>query len=137
MPFRPGKSGNPKGRAPTLKPGQPTPPSLAPKISMLSIQERKDLVDRAGLTPAQFLMSVMVDEKWDMGDRIESAKSLLPYFHRKMPVQVDMNNPMAGLDMNELMKLPKARREMLLATFKELGVLQDDTKQTPMVERLP
>lgn len=41
-------------------------------------------------TPMQLLLKVMVDEKADLFARMDAAKALLPYMHRKQPTATEI-----------------------------------------------
>lgn len=58
-------------------------------INALDAEERKRLAKEAGMTPLEFLLSIMCDAEEKLGVRINVATSVLPYFHRKMPIAVD------------------------------------------------
>lgn len=118
MPFKKGQSGNPAGR----KPGQVT------AYSALTMKERLALVHRYGTQPLHFLMSVMVDDSENLDRRIDSAKALLPYMHRKMPTLVEVATPgEGGLDYNALMRLPSAERATLLALLAKAQAIADSS----------
>jgi hypothetical protein len=87
--FKPGISGNPAGR----KKGTVT------KATMLERQAAE--VARSGITPLQFMLTVMRGESGKLKEwgvtgptlgiktRMDAAKSAAPYVHRKMPIGVD------------------------------------------------
>jgi hypothetical protein len=82
--FKPGHSGNPKGK----------PRGTKSKVTKLTLAERKALLDEnEWLTPLRYLMSVMVCEDNDQGVRMDAARYALPYIHRKMPQAVEFSDP--------------------------------------------
>lgn len=54
-------------------------------------QRAKKIID-AGLTPLEYLLSVMRDPKVDQVTRIEAAKSAAPYVHPKLQA-ITLSNP--------------------------------------------
>lgn len=52
--------------------------------------ERQAEVEASGLTPLDYLLQVMRDERGDSGDRLEAAKAAAPYVHPKLS-SVEMN----------------------------------------------
>lgn len=84
--FKPGQCGNPNGARNRGK----------SKPNVLTVEERLALLTEfEGFTPLKFLMSVYVDERNELEVRISAAKHCLPYLHKKMPVQVEWNDPAA------------------------------------------
>lgn len=103
----------------------------------LTTDQRRELADSAGLTPMQFLMSVMLDPGRYMDARIDAAKTLAPYFHRKMPMAIELpDHSQAAMDMTRLLALPRADRVTLLALLKRVGV-DLAVPSLPMVELAP
>lgn len=47
-------------------------------------QEQRDAVAASGLTPLDYMLSVMRDEKADEGKRIDAAKAAAPYVHARL-----------------------------------------------------
>lgn len=74
--------------------------------------------------PAEFLMSVLRDPKADMKDKKWCAKELMPYFHRKMPVAVDLvsKNVVTTLSAEKLAELPTDKLNELLKMVSTLTV---------------
>lgn len=79
------------------------------------------MAEEAGMTPLEFLMSVMVDQQLAWGSRIDAAKTAAPYYHRKMPVAIEIEKPVAALDVMEIAKLNKADRTKLLDILEKMG----------------
>jgi hypothetical protein len=98
------------------------------RLSILTIEQRRELAKGAGITPMQFLMSVMVDDEEDMEFRIEAAKTAAPYFHRKKPVGIDDGHggPVGGgvtLDLAALAKLSDEDLAAAIAVADKLGAI--------------
>ena len=55
----------------------------------LDAAERKRLAKEAGMTPLEFLLSIMCDSGEKLYVRMDAAKIATPYFHRKMPIAID------------------------------------------------
>ena len=76
-----GVSGNPKGR----------PKGSKDKRDILSEQERIELAKRLGITPLEFLLSVLRDDTASLAYKLDAARIAAPYMHMKMPVSVITN----------------------------------------------
>src|SRR5260370_41674875 len=74
-----GKSANPKGR----------PKGALGKIGILTEQQRHEMAERHGITPVDFLLSVVRDDAADLEYRLLAAKAAAPYMHRKMPIAIE------------------------------------------------
>lgn len=128
--FKPGQSGNPKGR----------PPGRVAWRDRLTAEDRAKMATEAGCTPLQWLLSVMLDTAHPFGDRLDAAKVAAPYMHKKMPIAVEVKDPgmRGGFDPAKLAELPRTERLMLLTTLTKLGVdigvqMPDDPTQLPTV----
>ena len=53
--------------------------------------EQLEAVKSSGITPLEFLLSVMRDENESLTTRIDVAKAAAPYIHRKMPLAIESN----------------------------------------------
>jgi hypothetical protein len=47
--------------------------------------------------PAMFMLKLMMDPAADVGHRLDCAKTLIPYVHRKQPVEVEQTNESSGV----------------------------------------
>src|SRR6266496_5882082 len=77
--FKKGQRANPRGR----------PKGARGKLYELTEKQRTEMAERHGITPLDFLMSIMRDESARIGERLEAAKLAAPYLHRKMPIAVE------------------------------------------------
>lgn len=111
--WKKGQSGNPAGGKKGV---------LRRFMDQKTAEDRIKLADEAGMTPLQFLLSVMVDQEHRMDDRIDAAKTAAPYYHRKMPIAVETNTPGQTLDIAALAKLPKGERETFLRIMAKMGI---------------
>jgi hypothetical protein len=113
--WKPGESGNPNGR----------PPTWASRVSRLTAAERLELARKYGVTPLEFLLSVMSDETEPMTERIDAAKAAAPYMHRKMPIGIDMRSFQQGsgfLDPELLKKLDEQELDTMIALAGKMGL---------------
>lgn len=62
--------------------------------------EQVEAVIASGLTPLDFMLSVMRDVKEDKGRRIEAAKSAAPYCHARLNA-IEHSGAIAGLTHEE------------------------------------
>lgn len=47
--------------------------------------------------PARLLLKLLEDESADMDRRIDAAKTLMPYCHRKLPTLIESDAPLAAI----------------------------------------
>jgi Family of unknown function (DUF5681) len=117
--FKPGQSGNPKGRG-AGKRG---------KIYWLTEQAKKELAEKHGTTPLDFLLSLVRDERVPLDMRLSAATAAAPYMHRKMPVAIDGGDPsqpivfeasaLQGLSVGDKMVLRSLFEKMALGPLAE------------------
>lgn len=82
MPFQKGQSGNPRGK----------PKGAQAKATLKREQE----IAASGLTPKEYLLSVMRNEGKDEATRLDAAKAVAPYVHPRltsMALSGDENAP--------------------------------------------
>jgi hypothetical protein len=85
------------------------------------------MAEEAGVTPLQFLVSVMLEPDHQMGTRLDAAKCAAPYMHRRMPQAIELPASLTPqFDIAKLLQLPASEREVLLATLRKLGVAVGD-----------
>lgn len=112
--FKPGKSGNPNGR----------PKGARSKITMLTEKQRIELAQRTGITPLEFLMSVLRDPAAPFDYKVECAKIASPYLHRKMPIAIeggDPTKPLITLDAAQLRNISTTELKALKDILAKIG----------------
>lgn len=82
MAFKKGQVANPRGRP---KGARNKRSVAAEALTKLAVKGKK--------TPLEFLLALLTNEKADLGLRMEAAKAALPYCHKKMPTDVNVENP--------------------------------------------
>lgn len=89
-----------------VDPGTRRPPESWAQHA-IDAEERKRLAKEAGLTPLEFLMSIMCDSGEKLYVRMDAAKMATPYFHKKMPIAVDttVNSPVGCYTKDQLSRL--------------------------------
>lgn len=74
-------------------------------------------------TPAELLKAVALDPRFHIDVRLHAARQAAPYYDMRMPLRIDGNvKQTGGIDFGALAKMPKKKREDLLALLKEAGV---------------
>jgi hypothetical protein len=78
-------------------------------------QELLNAVERGGMTPLEYLLSVMRDEAAGKPERLEAAKAAAPYVHARLAsIEAEISNPTRrAVEMSD---------EELLAIIEEAGV---------------
>lgn len=123
--FQPGVSGNPSGRP---KNGNSPKPSKRRSL----FEARRQIIAQSGLTPLEFLLSVVRDPECHMDYRIDAAKAASPYVHRKMPIAIEGGDPTKPIvfEASVLAVLAPSEKMMLLALMEKMaGALQAKTPQ--------
>lgn len=89
-----------------VDPGTRRPPESWAQHA-IDAEERKRLAKEAGLTPLEFLMSIMCDSGEKLYVRMDAAKMATPYFHKKMPIAVDasVSSPVGCYTKEQLARL--------------------------------
>ena len=106
-------------------------------FDQLTVDDRRELAELNGITPLQFLMSVMLDPLRYMDTRIDAAKAALPYFHRKMPVAIELPGGDApAVDLGRVLALSRDDRLALLTLLNRVGIDLTAGAPAPLVERL-
>jgi hypothetical protein len=83
---------------------------------------RRQAIAASGLTPLEFLLSVMRDVEVHMDYRIKAAHAAASYCHRKMPVAIesgDANQPVV-FDAAALAELTTEEKTTLLELFDKM-----------------
>lgn len=80
------------------------------------------------VTPLDYLLSVINNERAPMDFRIDCAKAAAPYVHRKMPAMVDMNvnqkSVSVALSSQDLRKLDEQELDTLITAFEKIEAVQ-------------
>jgi Family of unknown function (DUF5681) len=112
--FKPGQSGNPKGRG-AGKRG---------KIYWLTEQAKQELAEKHDTMPLDFLLSVLRDDTIPLDMRIQSATAAAPYMHRRMPIAIDGGDPSKPIvfEASVLHGLSVADKMVLLSLFEKMAL---------------
>lgn len=109
--------GNPKGT------NQRT--GIKNKWTLLSNEARQQLADRNdGITPLQFLLSLLRQEDTPIKHRFEAAKIAAPYFHRRMPIAIEGGDPSKPLQIQNQAALRNLTPEEL-SVLAKIGIKLD------------
>lgn len=112
--LKPFKKGNPDGRA-----GNKGSKS---KWAIISEEARRQLAARIGITPLEFLMSLLRDDNTPIELKIRAAVECAPYMHRRMPIAIEGGDkPLTVIDPAQLAKLSSKQLAMLMEIMKTIG----------------
>jgi len=111
----------------------------------LTEHERRDLAARTGITPLEFLMSVLRDPNAKFIYKVECAKVAAPYMHRRMPIAIEGGDPtkpilLDNLAMSALNRTELAALQAILVKAGVLGVTIPTSLPNPILAeyaRLP
>lgn len=114
----PFKKGNPDGRA-----GRRF--GSIDKWRTMTDAARQQLADKeGGLTPLQFLLSVLRQDKAPLDVKFKAASIAAPYMHRKMPIAIEgTGTPLTFLDATALAKLNKSELNVMMNLLSKIGAL--------------
>lgn len=119
MTFRKGQSGNPRGR-----------PRGSRNRYALDEMMRRELA-QTGMTPLEFLLSVMYDPNAKLELRLDAAKAAAPFMHRKMPVAVEEPTSVEPTSLDGLHHLSVHERITLLALLEKAEIATESTEAQP------
>jgi hypothetical protein len=113
-PWPKGVSGNPKG----------CPKGIPRKKPASKRELRRQAIAASGLTPLEFLLSVVRDAEVHMDYRINAAKAAAPYVHRKMPIAIDGGDPNKPIvfEASALQGLTVQEKMTLLSLFEKMAL---------------
>lgn len=116
-PFGKGNNANPNGRK-----GKNGGGGLAKALTIL--ETRRKYLAEHGVTPLEFLLSVVHDPTAHMDYRLEAARSAMPYVHRKMPIAIEGGDPTKPIvfEASALTMLQPAEKMLLLALVEKMAV---------------
>lgn len=127
-PFRPGQSGNPRGR----------PIGARNRRSVDAIR----LAEAEGSTPLEFLLGLMRDAQIDLPTRIDAARAALPYVHARLTpvatVNVEIKPEQSGDDAKLINGAPAAPTPLALelaawdAELRRARAARESRSRTPV-----
>jgi hypothetical protein len=103
------------------------PKGAARRSAKLTDEQRKILANTAGgISPLEFLASIIRDEKATLKDKMSAAAQLMPYMHRKMPTAVDIqaNTVVTTVSGDALSRMKPDELEALLKAVSAITNLQ-------------
>ena len=123
--YKPGQSGNPKGRPKGAKDKRTL---LREKLVREREAGRLTPAQLAVLTPLDFALSILRDpDSYNKVDRMWAAHEAFPYMHRKMPTAIEGGDkPLAFLAATKLASMSPKELRVLEATLIALGVTTDE-----------
>ena len=113
-PWPKGVSGNPKG----------CPKGIPRKKPASKRELRRQAIAASGLTPLEFLLSVMRDVEVHMDYRIKAAHAAASYCHRKMPIAIEGGDPDKPIvfEVSALQGLTVQEKMTLLSLFEKMAL---------------
>jgi hypothetical protein len=77
-----------------------------------------------GITPLEFLMSILRDPKAKLQEKLDAAKAAAPYMHCKMPIAIEGGDEERPVWIsNEALKvLSDSEFETLITMYEKMGV---------------
>ena len=75
-----------------------------------------------GITPLEFLMSVIRDPKAKSSQRLDAAKAAAPYMHRKMPIAIEGGESDRPISLTALHALTDSELQTLQSLLVKAGV---------------
>lgn len=111
--FKKGNAGRPKGSK--------TKPSIM--LMKLTEAQRMEMAKRHGITPLDFLMSILRDPNATLDDKIDAAKAAAPYMHRKQPIGIDngQGGPIGFYTIGDLSALTDEELVTMKSALQKLG----------------
>jgi hypothetical protein len=116
--WKKGRSGNPKFNKATLD-------VLLTKRQQ-ALEEKRRFLAAEGLSPLEFLLSVMRDGAESKKNRITAARAAAPYLHRKMPIAIEGGDPNRPIvfEANMLAGLTVEEKVSLLGIVEKMAQMQ-------------
>lgn len=84
----------------------------------------QEIAAKYRITPLDYLLSIINDDRAPMDFRVDCAKAAAPYVHRKMPAMVDMRvdqkSVSVAISPRELSKLDEQELDTLITAFEKI-----------------